>query len=307
MPERKITLFLSHASEDKESLIEPLYHGLKDEFDVWYDKSEITLGDRIYEKISEGIRKCDFGVVVFSPHFLRKTWTQEEFSGLKALQNEERKVILPILHNLTIDELRAKWPIESGRLAINSSEGIPAIVRAIHYAVGADRQNKDFAKDALNKAFGDFHSGKVLAKINEDLSRVREGAIKVEEAAIALLGRTKERVDELSQGSTFMIATLSPNQVVLRAGEYRKVIKYINPDVNATTDAGLDTVYLHFEPLADNPTVLRESALFPLFTLKQDVVWGFNDPKEGKSNEQVVEDLIQDFLDFVKAQENERE
>jgi hypothetical protein len=45
MPDRKITLFLSHAWEDKESLVEPLYHLLKEEFDVWYDKAQITLGD----------------------------------------------------------------------------------------------------------------------------------------------------------------------------------------------------------------------------------------------------------------------
>jgi hypothetical protein len=134
----------------------------------------------------DGIRECDFGVVIFSPNFLRKNWTQEEFNGLKALQTTERKVILPILHNLTIDELKAKWPIEAGKLSISSSEGIPAIVKAIHFAVGVDRQNKDFDRDALNKAFGDFQSAKQIAKINDDLSKVREGcAVKAHDAAIA--------------------------------------------------------------------------------------------------------------------------
>src|SRR5258708_30331951 len=141
MSNGRIRIFLSHAWEDK-SFVEPLYQALKDEFDVWYDKARITLGDSIYEKISEGIRECDFGVVVFSPNFLRKNWTQEELNGLKALQTEKRKVILPVLHDLTIDELKAKWPIEAGKLAISSSEGIPTIVQAIRSAVGADRQNK---------------------------------------------------------------------------------------------------------------------------------------------------------------------
>jgi predicted nucleotide-binding protein len=88
MPDTRIKLFLSHAWEDKESFVEPLYQALKDEFDVWYDQARITLGDSIYEKISQGIRECDFGVVVFSPDFLRKNWTQEEFIGLKALQTK---------------------------------------------------------------------------------------------------------------------------------------------------------------------------------------------------------------------------
>jgi len=106
--------------------------------------------------------------------------------------------------------------------------------QAIHYAVGADRQNKDFDKEALDKKFGYFHSAKQLAKLNDDLSRVREGAVKALDAAVALLGRVKGRVDELSQGSTFMMATLHPHLqgrhlVTLRAGEYHKVIEYINP------------------------------------------------------------------------------
>jgi hypothetical protein len=42
---------------------------LKEEFDVWYDQARITVGDSIYEKISQGIRECDFGVVVFSPDY----------------------------------------------------------------------------------------------------------------------------------------------------------------------------------------------------------------------------------------------
>jgi len=159
MSNGKIKIFLSHAWEDK-SFVEPLYETLKDEFDVWYDKARITLGDSIYEKISEGIRECDFGIVVFSPNFLRKNWTQEEFNGLKALQTEKRKVILPILHELTLDELKAKWPIEAGKLSISSSEGIPTIVQAIRSAVYADRQNKDFDQDALKTAFGDFRTTK---------------------------------------------------------------------------------------------------------------------------------------------------
>jgi hypothetical protein len=44
----------------------------------------------------------------------------------KALQTENSNVILPILHNLTIAELKAKWPIETERFPISSSQGIPA-------------------------------------------------------------------------------------------------------------------------------------------------------------------------------------
>jgi len=244
MPDRKTTLFLSHAWEDKESFVEPLYQALKDEFDVWYDKARIKLGDSIYEKISEGIRECDFGVVVFSPHFLKKNWTQEELNGLKAQQTAIRKVILPIRHHLEIEELKAKWPMEAGKYSISSAEGVPAVLEAIRAAVGVDRQNKDFAKDALNEAFGDFQSAQVLAKFNYEFSRNQESVAKARETAVALLRRVKERVEELSQGSFFMTATLKfrgergsqgCDSTTLRAGQYYKTIQYINPADNAAT------------------------------------------------------------------------
>jgi hypothetical protein len=142
-------------------------------------------------------------------------------------------------------------------------------------------------------AFGDYLSTKQLAKTNDDLSKSEEGAVKVRETAIALLGKVKKRVDELSQGSTFLTATLNSihgrrlqgrDLVFLRAGEYYKIIEYINPDRNATTDAMLDIAYFHQAPLADDITEWPHHALFPLFNLKQEVVWGFKDPKEALSN-----------------------
>jgi hypothetical protein len=92
------------------------------------------------------------------------------------------------------------------KYSISSSDGILAVVEAIRIAVGVDRQNKDFGKDALNRAFEGFKSAQALAKFNEDFSRTQEGATKAREAAVALLRRIKERVEELSQGSTFLTA-----------------------------------------------------------------------------------------------------
>jgi hypothetical protein len=308
---RRIKIFLSHAWEDK-SFVRELYEAMEEDFDVWYDEARVTLGDSIYEKISEGIRECDFGVVVFSPSFLEKNWTQEEFNGLKALQTEKRKIILPILHGLTIEQLRAKWPIEAGKLSINSSKGVPTIVQAIRAAVGADQENKEFEQDALRKAFGDFRSAKELERTNERLSMDRAGAEKAELGAIDLLRLIKTRVDELSAGSTWITASLNTlhgrpvsnrRLVVLRAGEYQNIIEYFNQVYNATTSARLSVAFVHFEPFADNFTVIREHVLRPLFTLREEVVWGFTDPREGKPNAQVADKLIKDFLEFLREVE----
>jgi TIR domain len=323
MSDRKITLFLSHAWEDKESFVEPLYQALKDEFDVWYDKARITLGDSIYEKISEGIRECDFGVVVFSPHFLKNNWTQEEFNGLKALQTEKRKVILPILHNLTIDELRAKWPIEAGKLSISSTEGIPAIVQAIHYAVGADRQNKEFDEDALKKAFGDFRLVKELKEqlaktneINEHLLKTSTGPAKIKKAGLALLGRVKDRVDELSHGSKWITATTSESRtkewtkevwiftVTLQSGLYWKEIGFIDyPNHTDWNFLRVDLTERFVGRFSLNKEVVWVNA--ELARTKPSA-WVSEYQKEGKSNEEMVEKFIKDFLELVTKQESEQ-
>ena len=51
---------------------------------------------------------------------------------------------------------------------------------------------------------------------------------------------------------------------------------------------------------------LEHHALFPLFTLKGDVVWD-SGLKDGRSNDQVALGFIEDFIDFVEKQENKQE
>lgn len=156
MSAKRIKLFLSHASEDKAEIAEPLYQALKDEFEVWYDKARLTLGDSFYEKISEGIRGCDFGIVIFSPSFAKKHWPQDELDGLRALQTKERKVILPVVHKMTFQEMAEIFPIAAGKLAIQSSEGISAIVAAIRSAVGTAEEIKGFDESELENVFAKY-------------------------------------------------------------------------------------------------------------------------------------------------------
>jgi TIR domain len=317
----KTKIFLSHASEDK-PFVEQLYAALKDEFDVWYDKGRITLGDSIYEKISEGIRECDFGVVVFSPHFLRKNWTQEELNGFKALQSAQRKVILPILHNLSVEELKAKWPIEAAKLAVSSSEDLKAIVAAIRAAVGVDAQNKDFDKQEIKELFNNFATERKLARINETLSRDVSGAEKAREAAQGLLYLILQKVRELQKStdlaadSEFISASGGHIRgqsvgrrllVSLEYEDYATVIEYFNPISNGTTEARLSITFIKFAPHSMAWTPIREHVLFPLFSLSESVVWGFDDPKAGELSDQVANKIIKDFIDFLKEMNDQKE
>ena len=101
MPEYDV--FISHASEDKD-FAEPLYEALTEQgLRVWYDRSEIQLGDSLRRSIDEGLRNCKFGVVILSPTFSRKNWTQYELDGLVTRQMTGERIILPIWHRVTAD------------------------------------------------------------------------------------------------------------------------------------------------------------------------------------------------------------
>jgi hypothetical protein len=44
--------------------------------DVWYDEFKLAVGDSLLKEIDRGLRSSRFGIVVLSPFFFRKGWTQ---------------------------------------------------------------------------------------------------------------------------------------------------------------------------------------------------------------------------------------
>lgn len=125
-------VFISHASEDKESVALPLTRALTQAgLKVWIDKQEIRLGDSIRGKIDSGLAKSRFGVVILSPSFVEKGWTQKELNALFAIEDEGEKVILPIWHNISKSMLTKFSPILSDRMAANTDDGIDAVASQI--------------------------------------------------------------------------------------------------------------------------------------------------------------------------------
>lgn len=115
-------VFLSHASADKLGYVEDLKQTLDIlGIDVFYDKDTIEWGDKWKEKIYEGLEKSEFAIIVISEHFFGREWTEEELKNLLERQNAEgQKLILPIVHNITTDELKEKYPAVADIQAIDS-------------------------------------------------------------------------------------------------------------------------------------------------------------------------------------------
>lgn len=130
-------VFVSHASEDKDAVVVPLTNELIQRgLRVWVDYRELRLGDKLRERIDEGLRRSRFGLVIVSPRFFGKRWPQTELDGLVALEmSDGRKRILPIWHDVEYDEVAQQSPTLATRLATKWCEGISEVADEIMRAV----------------------------------------------------------------------------------------------------------------------------------------------------------------------------
>jgi len=125
-------VFICHASEDKEPFVRELAEALRAEgLKVWYDDFTLMMGDSLRRSIDRGLAASRFGVVVLSPRFFAKEWPQWEVDGLATLEIEGRKVILPVWHNIDVDEIRRQSPTLADRVAAKSRDGLSQVVRDI--------------------------------------------------------------------------------------------------------------------------------------------------------------------------------
>ena len=125
-------IFISHASEDKKTVAEPLVTALTDAgLRVWFDRFQLRLGDRLLRSINEGLKQSRFGAVVLSPSFFAKHWPLQELDGLAQREEDGQKVILPIWHHVTVKEVREHSPLLADRIAAKWSDGLSAVAQQI--------------------------------------------------------------------------------------------------------------------------------------------------------------------------------
>lgn len=118
----KYDIFISHASQDKEAFVEPLAKLLSDMgFKVWYDDFVLRVGDSLRRSIDKGIANSEYGLVVLSPHFFAKGWTERELDGLTAREVAgRRKLILPVWHNVGHEDVLEYSSTLADKLALDT-------------------------------------------------------------------------------------------------------------------------------------------------------------------------------------------
>lgn len=114
--------FISHATADKEDFVDGLVSRARAAgLNVWYDSSALVWGDSIRQKIDDGLRRSYFGVVVLSPHFFERPWTQYELDAIVQRDLSGSGRLLPIWHRLSQDDVVKFAPSLAGRLALPTS------------------------------------------------------------------------------------------------------------------------------------------------------------------------------------------
>ncbi len=119
---RAFDVFISHASEDKDAVVRPLAHALRDhELEVWYDEFELRIGDSLRRQIDRGLASSRFGIVVLSRAFFGKGWTNYELDGLVTRAVTGDQVLLPIWHGISKQEVIDYSPSLANRVARNTT------------------------------------------------------------------------------------------------------------------------------------------------------------------------------------------
>lgn len=119
-------VFISHASEDKDEVVRPLAEKLQEAgFLVWYDEFQLKVGDSLRRSIDKGLANSRFGIVVLSSHFFAKNWPQYELDGLVAREMTGGKVILPLWHKVSKQEVISYSPSLADKVALNTSAYTP--------------------------------------------------------------------------------------------------------------------------------------------------------------------------------------
>lgn len=122
--EPEYDVFISHAWEDKANFVDELATELrKAGFKVWYDTDRIKWGDSMRQKIDEGLSHSKFGIVVLSPNYIApgKYWTKAELDALFSLESINGKMLLPIWHNLTKQDVMNFSPTIANRKAMTTA------------------------------------------------------------------------------------------------------------------------------------------------------------------------------------------
>lgn len=116
--DRSVLVFVSHASEDKESYVDPIVQELEHCYiNVWIDTRKIAPGDNLRKSIfRDGLDKADVVLLFFTANALNSSWVDREIKHVLRQEKEKgndfdvKKVISIFDSKETYDALAQRYP-----------------------------------------------------------------------------------------------------------------------------------------------------------------------------------------------------
>jgi hypothetical protein len=81
------------------------------------------------------LSQARFGIVILSKSFFAKEWHQRELDGLTAREINGVKVILPVWHGVSRDDVLKYSPVLADRVGVQTSKGLDYVVYELLRAI----------------------------------------------------------------------------------------------------------------------------------------------------------------------------
>lgn len=120
--EARYNFFISYASEEiyiAQELMKQLQClGAR----TWIDKEKIKIGDSIKQSIERGILNSEYAIIILSQNYINKYWTNTELNAFFELEADGYKRILPLIYNLSHEELKRQYILMSDKYYLSINE-----------------------------------------------------------------------------------------------------------------------------------------------------------------------------------------
>jgi len=164
-------VFISHASEDKETFVRPLAEALQQlGVKVWYDEFTLVPGESLSRSIDKGLRDSRVGLVVVSESFIRKPWPERELQGLVAGIISGETTMVPIWLGVSSDTVYQFSPPLADTVAIVATR-VPAeqVVLRVLKIVRPDIYEK-YPRTDLERMI----RGRALNELQIELTKIKD-------------------------------------------------------------------------------------------------------------------------------------
>jgi len=99
----------------------------------WYDEYSLRVGASLRKSIETGIKETRNCIVVLSPNFLsNEGWGKAEFDSVFTREIlEKQNVMLPVWHNVTVEQVYEYSPRLADKVGLNTKIGVKEMARKL--------------------------------------------------------------------------------------------------------------------------------------------------------------------------------